>query len=185
MKLNKHQLILAEIAAVHLPQFQGRGPELILDWDSYNVERIVEKAMALVGGYDFVNAHGYDNSDYSETKTGTIRQHDRTATISGILTAHTDTPKVGDIRLVLYNEFHGVLDYYFLPKAGWESIREYGKSNKDILRAKYNPDHDIIHKWQRWRVKDFETLARMPSTIESQYEYTPLDSPKNTLFEWT
>lgn len=184
MKLNKHQLILRDIALEYLPQFQGREQELLANWDCYNVERIVERTMAHLGGYEFVNAHGYDNSDYSETKTGTIREHDRTATISGIITANTGTPKVGDIRLVLYNEFHGILDYYFLPKAGWELQREYGKSNRDILRAKYNPDHDIIHKWKQWRVKDFETLAKMPATITSPHEYAPLDCPRNSLFEW-
>jgi hypothetical protein len=184
MKLNKHQLILRDIAAVHLDDFRGREQELLLNWDYYNVERIVERTMAHLGGYEFVDAHGYDNTDYSETKTGTIRRHDSMATITNITTVHKDTPKVGDIRAVFYNEFTGQLDYYFLPKAGWEAIREYGASNKNILRARYNHILDVIPKWKAWRVPDFESLALTPATISSPYEYAPLDCPRNSLFDW-
>jgi hypothetical protein len=183
--LNKHQLIIRDILCEHNPKYQGRAEELMEDWGFFNAERIVEQTMADLGGYDRVDATGYDNSDYSETKTGTVRRHDRTATISGILTAHTRTAKVGDLRVVMYNEFTNRLDYFFLPKAYWETIREHGKSNCDILRAKYSPDSDAIHKWRDYRVDTFLELALKKSTITSPHEYTPLDTPKNTLFDWT
>ena len=155
------------------------------DWEFFNPERIVEQTMAQLGDYDYIDATGYDNTDYSETKTGTLRRHDRTATISGIITAHSRTPKVGDIRAVIYNEFTESLDYFFLPKAYWETIREHGKSNSDILRARYSEESDTIHKWAQHRKDSFLELAQTPSTISNPHEYQALDTPKNTLFDWT
>jgi hypothetical protein len=186
MQLNKHQRILQDIAHRHLPEYgtQVSLPALLSNWRHYNVEHIVEDAMARVGGYEYVNADHYDNSDYSETKTGTLRKHDKTVSISNIISRYTSTPKAGDIRAVIFNEFTTLLEYFFMPKAGWESIREYGDANKDILRAKYNPNTGIINKWEQFRVPDFETLAKMPATVTSPYEFKELDTPKNTLFDW-
>jgi hypothetical protein len=186
MKLNKHQRILQDIAHRHLPEYQDprRLPDLLTRWRHYNVEHIVEDAMAHVGGYRYVDENHYDNSDFSETKTGTLRQHDRTATISAILSRHGGKAKVGDIRAVIYNEFTAELEYYFLPKAEWECLREYGASNSTILRAKYNPETNTIYKWQRFRKPTFEALAQEPSTVTSAHEFQELDTPKNTLFDW-
>jgi len=184
--LNKHQRILLDIAHQHLPEYQDprRLPELMTRSRHYAVEHIVEDAMAHVGGYQYVDQDHYDNSDYSETKTGTLRTHDRTATISGIISRHTKTPKAGDIRAVIYNEFTGCLDYFFLPKCEWEALREYGQANDSILRTKYNIDWGYYTKWEQFRVKDFETLAKTASTISHPSVYTPRPSPKNMLFDW-
>jgi hypothetical protein len=184
--MNKSQCILKDIAHQHLPEYQqgNQLPTLITNWRHYSVEHIVEDAMAHVGGFRYVDQDHYDNSDYSETKTGTCRRHDRTATISGILSRHTKTAKAGDIRAVVYNEFTQQLDYFFLPKADWEQMREYGEANCSILRTKYQPATDVYTKWERFRVKDFETLAKTAATITSPHEYTVLDTPRNVLFDW-
>jgi hypothetical protein len=184
--MNKHQRILKDIAHVHLPEYQDPRHLAVFDtrWRHYNVEHIVEDAMAHVGGYSYVDKDHYDNSDYSETKTGTCRQHDRTATISSIISRHTKTAKAGDIRAVIYNEFTGNLDYFFLPKAEWELLREHGEANCSILRTKYQPATDVYTKWQRFRLGDFETLARTPSTVTSPHDYALADTPRNTLFDW-
>lgn len=181
--MNKHTLILREIAAVYLPEYQGRADELCEHWRHYNVEHIVEDAMCRIGGYEFVDAHTHDNSDFSETKTGTIRRHDRTATISGILSDGGQS-KCGDIRAVIYNQFRDELHYYFMPRAEWEEIREWGQANKNVLRAKYDPDTDQIYKWQRFRVGTFEQLARQPATVTSPWHFQCLASPRNRLFDW-
>ena len=181
--MNKHTLILKEIAARYLEEYRGREQELIEHHRHYNVEHIVEDAMCRLGGYEFVDAHTHDNSDFSETKTGTIRTHDSVATISGII-SDGGTAKCGDIRAVIYNQFKQELQYYFLPKAEWEDIREYGKSNANILRATYNPDTDVIYKWQRFRVGSFLELAQQKSTVSSPYEFAVKASPKNTLIDW-
>ena len=184
--MNKHQCILKDIAHQHLPEYQvGKQlPTLLNNWRHYNVEHIVEDAMAHVGGFEYVNQAHYDNTDYSETKTGTCRQHDRTATISGIISRHSKTPKAGDIRAVIYNEFTQKLDYFFMPKADWELMREHGDANCSILRTKYQPHTDTYTKWERFRIKDFDTLAKTAATITSPHEYTVADTPRNTLFDW-
>ena len=184
--MNKHQRILQDIAHAHLPEYAlpGQLNTILANWRHYNVEHIVEVAMCRVGNYEFVDEDYYDNSDFSETKTGTCRRHDRTAVISGILSRHTDTPKAGDIRAVIYNEFTEELDYFFLPKAQWEDLREYGESNKRLLRTKYNVHTDRYSKWEQFRVNSFKDLACMPSTMTSIGSYAALDSPKNVLFSW-
>ena len=181
--MNKHTQILTEIAAVYLPEYQGRAEELVAHHRHYNVEHIVEDAMCRIGGYTWVDQHTHDNSDYSETKTGTIRTHDSVATISNIVTDRGQV-KCGDIRAVIYNQFDHSLHYYFLPKAYWESIREYGKSNGTVLRSSYNAATDTVSKWKKYRVNTFHELAQTPSTISNPHSYTALGTPKNTLFDW-
>ena len=184
--MNKQQRILIDIAHEHLPEYQDPKflPQFQSRWRHYNVEHIVEDAMAHVGGYEYVNEKHYDNTDYSETKTGTLRTHDSIATITNIVSDRGNKAKVGDIRAVIYNEYTEQLEYFFMPKAKWELLREHGNSNKRILRAKYNPATGKIAKWEQFRVKDFETLAKTPATITSPHEYTVLDTPRNTLFDW-
>jgi hypothetical protein len=172
IKLNKHQLILRDIAAEYLPEYQGKTQELLKNWRHYNVEHIVEDAVCRVGGLVFVDEHHWDNSDYSDTKTATIGWGG-VACVNGILSDKGHVPKAGDLRVVVYNPYYTRLDYYFIPKAGWESIREYGAANCDKLRAKYSWEFDRIHKWHQWQVKDFETLAKTPATITKPHEFTP------------
>ena len=185
--MNKQQRILIDIAHKYLPEYQDPKflPQFECRWRHYNVEHIVEDAMAHVGGYEYINEDHYDNSDYSETKTGTLRTHDSTATITNIVSDKGNKAKVGDIRAVIFNEYTGQLEYFFLPKAEWEALREYGDANKRILRARYNANTGKIIRWERFRVPNFETLAKQPATVSSPYHYQPLDTPKNTLFDWT
>jgi hypothetical protein len=182
--LNKHQLIIRDIATVYLPEYASRRTEMMTYWKHYNVEHIVEDAMCRVGGYEFVDEHSYDNTDYSDTKTASISSHDSIAVVGNILTPNQQKPKVGDLRVVVYNPYKERLDYYFFDKAGWEDIREWGQANRGRLRASYNSDLDTIVKWQRFRVKDFETLAKMPSTVTDPNSYQTANTPKNTLFDW-
>ena len=148
----------------------------------YNPEHLVEEVMAHVGGYKFLDEDGYDFSDYSDSKTASIGENG-VATVGGILgKGKNGGAKLGDLRVILYNPFKDRLDYYFMPKAGWESIREYGDANKGRLRAAYSPELDRVYKWHQWQVKDFETLATTPSTVSNPRAWTPIASPKNTLF---
>ena len=184
--MNKHQRILQDIAHAHLPEYAQPGQlnTILTNWRHYNVEHIVEVAMCRVGNYQFVDENHYDNSDFSDTKTGTCRRHDRTAVIGNILSRKTLTPKAGDIRAVIYNEFTEELDYFFLPKAHWEDLREYGDSNQHLLRTKYTVHTDRYTKWEQFRVNSFKDLACVPSTIASIGSYAAIDSPKNVLFSW-
>lgn len=187
MKLNKHQLILRDIACAHIDRYRNSWDSIQDHWRDFNVEHLVEQAMCELGGYEFVDQHHYDNSDYSDTKTASINTHDRFATVGSILSQYTGRPKAGDLRVVLYNPYHDRLDYYFMPKAGWESIREYGEANKGRLRAKYNPEQDRVHKWHQWQVPTFRDLAEMKATVTEPDQFTAhtvKNTPVLSLFEW-
>lgn len=181
--MNKHQHILKEIAQPYLPDLQITDYTIDTLWGFYNIEAIVEQAMARVGGYTCVNQYHYDNSDYSDTKTATINQTDMVAVIGNVVTA-AGVPKMGDLRVVLFNSIKDRLDYYFLPKEYWESIREYGPANRRKLRAKYEPSRDIVYKWHDYRKPTFEALAKEPSTIRSANEYQPGISIFDTVFSF-
>lgn len=179
MILNKEQTILKEIICKHLPKYKGREEEVIENWDDYNVERLVEKAMAEVGDYDHVDAHYYDFSDFSDAKTATIGKEGNSwkVAVGNIVKKGPDSKaKAGDLRVVVYNSYDGTLQYYFMPKAGWESIREYGEANKGKLRATYNPHEDLVYKWRNWRVNSFEELSKMPATISEPHQFVPRSS---------
>jgi len=156
---------------------------MLANWRHYNIEHLVEIAMCHVGGTTFVDQDQYDNSDYSETKTGSIRTHDGMATITGVV-SDAGQAKCGDLRVIIHNQFNNTLHYYFLPKAYWETIREYGSSNRRVLRAQYNAATDTIYKWRRYRVASFHQLAVMPSTVSDPNHYAPLACPFNHLFNW-
>jgi hypothetical protein len=174
--LNKEQTILKEVICNHLPRYNGREDELVTNWRDFNVERLVEQAMAEVGGYAYVDAHHYDFDDFSDSKTATISKegHSWKATVGNITQGGLDSKaKAGDLRVVVYNSYDGTLQYYFMPKAGWESIREHGKSNRGKLRAAYSPYEDVVYKWKYWRVDSFEELAKKPATIVAPHQYMP------------
>lgn len=183
MSLNKHQLILRDIACKHIDRYSNSWPVIQHHWRDFNVEHLVEQAMCELGGYEFVDQHHYDNSDYSDTKTASINTHDRFATVGSILSRDGGQPKAGDLRVVLYNPYYERLDYYFMPRSGWESIREYGAANRNKLRAKYNPEQDRVHKWDQWRVSSFRELAEMKSTVTEPHKFTKTE-PILTLFDW-
>lgn len=192
-QLNKQQLILRDIVCEYMDEYRNRQSELMANWRHYNVENLVEEAMCRVGGYQFVDEHHYDNSDYSDTKTATISRAISKTTGSctykvnvGGVVSDAGVPKAGDLRVVVHNPIYERLDYYFMPKAGWEHIREYGAANQDKLRSNYNPDMDVIHKWPReWRCESFKDLASRPATVTAPNVFTP--QPLNMfseLFEW-
>lgn len=183
--LNKEQTILKEVISKHLPRYNGREDELVTNWQDFNVERLVEQAMAEVGGYDYVDAHHYDFDDFSDSKTATISKegHSWKATVGNITQGGLKSKaKAGDLRVVVYNSYDGSLQYYFMPKAGWEAIRESGKANKGKLRAAYSPLEDVVYKWKKWRVDSFETLAKKPATVSCPTHYVS-KSEFDQLFE--
>lgn len=167
--MTKSQLIFRDIVFLHHPEFV-RSPRLRklaqTQPEIFNVERLVELCMSSVGGYDFLDADGYDFSDWSDSKTATIGLNDSVAVVGNILgRGKQGELKVGDLRVVLYNPFKQRLDYYFMPKAEWDQIRESGEANKGKLRATYNPQQDTIYKWKQWQCDSFEQLALKPSTV--------------------
>lgn len=185
--MTKQELLLKEVIFNYHPDFRT-NTELknlaMKNPDYFNVERLVELTMAHVGGYEFLDEDGYDFSDFSDSKTATIG-NGSVAVVGNILgRGKSGEAKVGDLRVVLYNPYKSRLDYYFMPKAGWESIREYGDANKGRLRAKYSEDLDTVFKWRQWQCPDFETMAKMQSTVTSATSWQPANTPTAMLFAW-
>jgi hypothetical protein len=179
MRLNKEQTILKEIICKHLPRFYGKENEVVTNWEDYNVERLVEKAMAELGDYEHVDAYYYDFSDFSDSKTATIGKEGNSwkVAVGNVIKKGPDSKaKAGDLRVVVYNGYDGSLQYYFMPKAEWEAIREYGSCNKGKLRATYSPHQDVIYKWRDWRVDSFEELSKMPATVDQPHQFVPKSS---------
>lgn len=160
----KHTRLLEEICFVHLhsmfPTVKSR--EIALQNPKmFNVEHMVEIAMANVGGYNFVDEYGYDfdDEDHSDCKTATLRAHDRTMIISKI------ENKIGSFRIVVYNEISDQVDYLYVTNKGRLANAEKGylrsNLNQQRIRTTYNYGLDRYNKLERFRVKDFVTLATM------------------------
>ena len=100
----KNRLLLEKIAFNYLPDMfpTDASRRLALRFpNAYNVEHLVELALAEVGGYNWLDEEGYDFDDEnaSDSKTCTLREYDKALCISKI------ENKIGSFRMVIYNEF--------------------------------------------------------------------------------
>ena len=126
----------------------------------FNVEHGVEKAMADAsnGLYEFVDAVGYDNSDFSDTKTTSVNFNTRVAEVKGI------ENKIGALRIVIYNpRSHRKVDYMFIPAAAVQSLAlacHGNDSHKSRLLIKYSANGDHYNKFEQFRISTFENLAK-------------------------
>ncbi len=160
----KHYRILEEIC---FPNFPGVWPTkasrdiALANPHFFNIEHLVEQAMADIGGYKWVDQVGYDfnDKDLSDAKTCTLRRHDNGLSINKI------ESKVGSFRIVVYNEITDSLDYFYLTKLGRESYVERGYLKKDRnqerIRATFTESRDSYNKLEKFRVKSFTELAKM------------------------
>jgi hypothetical protein len=128
--------------------------------DLFNIERLVEQSLAAVGPYDFVDAAGYDFSDFSDSKTTTVVPDGRTTKTAIINSVEN---KIGSLRVVIYNPFKGCADFMFIPHKQVQALKEpcYGRSGgtKERLRARWNVHHDHYNYFDRFKLKTFEDLA--------------------------
>lgn len=154
--------ILEAVCFPHLPhlfaeestrQFALAHPEI------FNIEHLVELALANVGGYNFVDEDGRDFDDEvnSVSKTCTLRKWGRGLTISNI------ENKIGAFRIVVWNEITENVDFLYMPRSAVEKWTEHGflkKSPKtQRLRGTYNADLDSYNKLEKYQVATFKELA--------------------------
>tara|TARA_Y100001937_G_scaffold54096_1_gene74649 strand:- start:2652 stop:3191 length:540 start_codon:yes stop_codon:yes gene_type:complete len=135
----------------------GLTEESIKMCKAFNVEYLIELALAKVGNYKFVDKSGYDFDDYSDSKSASVEPKG-----SGVSIGSLET-KIGSIRAVIYNCFEDRLDYFFFPVDGWKSLEEasYGKSkHKTRIRSSYNKTTQKYSKFEPFRCKDFKELAK-------------------------
>ena len=122
----------------------------------FNVERLVEESLAAVGGYKFVDEEGYDFSDYSDSKTGTVNINTRKVQIGSV------ENKIGALRITIYNPHRNCLDFMFIPKrhVSQSKIACCGKEfHKERLMMMWNQTDNHYNKFEDFRVSNFEALA--------------------------
>ena len=122
----------------------------------YNVEHLVELCLAKVGGYDFVDAEGYDFTDYSDSKTATVNEKTLVATVASVET------KIGSLRICVYNPIADRIDFFYMTNREMYNyaVDCYGKqSHKQRLLMRWNAGRDDYNQFERFRVASFEELA--------------------------
>ena len=155
----KQTAFLNDIMFEYLPEYFPTKTvrQLALKFPNvYNIEHLTELALAKIGGYDFIDASGYDFTDYSDSKTATVASYDNCCAINSV------ENKIGAIRLCVYNSYREAVDFFFFPKDAVDRLKEpnYGKqSHKERMRSSYAVFSDTYSKFEPYRMKTFEELA--------------------------
>lgn len=161
----KFYVILRDILKIYYK------PDLDLDDPmEYNVPRMVERAMAKTGGYSYIDGVHCDFLDGSDGKTATIGEnsHDKDyphfhkLTISNTI-SQGGTVK-GDLRVVVYNAVTDQLEYFFIPKSDIFALSRIPKKNQPYIEATYNSKTGLVPKLEKYRMPDFVSLCKQPST---------------------
>lgn len=168
--MNKNAVLMRDLICKYHPEFKI-SPALrrygVKHSDIFNVERLVEEALAAVGRYRFIDAAHADFSDGSDSKTASISVaplkpnsacHD--GKITNVVTAGGGF-KAGALRCTVYNPHQDRLDYYFLPREVWLEMVSYDSvSGIGKIRYSYNRDTDQISRLSDWQCDSFEQMAR-------------------------
>jgi hypothetical protein len=172
--MSKETTLFREVIFIHHPLFKKnkkmrdiatKNPEI------FKVERLVEQAMAEVGGYEFVDADKYDFSDYTECKTASIARslvsRDSLTSYKGMITnvARDNRLKIWDLRVVVYNPHFESTQYYYIPKKDW-TPKVRGSQKSKYIDFCYNLERLTCNWLDKFEVESFETLAKI---VASKY----------------
>ena len=164
-EFRKYYTILRDIIKVY------HKPDLDLDDPmEYNVPRMVERAMAKTGGYSYIDGVHCDFLDGSDGKTATITRNPQkktnpnlhTLTITNTI-SQGGTVK-GDLRVVVYNDVTEQLEYFFIPKSDIRALSIFPKKQLPQIKATYNSKTGLVPKLEKYRMPDFVSLCKQPST---------------------
>ena len=137
----------------------------------YNIPRMVERAMAKIGGYLYVDEAHCDFLDGSDGKTATItrqpmdeesRKNTHQLTITNTI-SQGGTVK-GDLRVVVYNAVTDQLEYFFIPKSDIRALSRIPKKGMPRIEVTYNSKTGLVPKLEKYRMPDFVSLCKQPST---------------------
>lgn len=170
--VGKSEALMRDVICKHHPRF--RNSRAVRKFglecpDHFNVERLVEEAMAHLGDYDFVDGDHHDFSDFSDCKTASIRsaplvagQNSYVGEISGVSTAGGGM-KAGSLRCVIFNPHapNGGFLHYFLPRSFWVNhITIHPSSKVGKIMYTYNRKTGDIPKFRGYECVGFEELAQ-------------------------
>lgn len=127
----------------------------------FNVERLIEEALAAVGGYNFVDETGrdFDCPNNSDSKTASLLRNKNSAitlTVSGV------ECKIGSLRITIYNPFADRVDFMYIPEKKMRLVKRacYGKNqHKQRIIGTWNQFTDSYNSMENFRKLSFEELA--------------------------
>ena len=164
-EVGKFARILADIIKVYYKPYLDQDDPM-----EYNVPRMVERAMAKIGGYLYVDEAHCDFLDGSDGKTATITRNPKkkthpnfhTLTITNTI-SQGGTVK-GDLRVVVYNDVTEQLEYFFIPKSDIRALSRIPKKGMPKIEVTYNSKTGLVPKLEKYRMPDFVSLCKQPST---------------------
>lgn len=167
--MSKNLVFMRDIVCKYHPAFK-RSADLrhygIKHNEIFNIERLIEESLAALGGYDFVDAEGYDFNDiyYSDSKTVSVINNGG-ATQTKVIIIQSVENKIGSLRVTIYNPFKKGIDFLYIPKKDVQRLMENSGTTgtasklKQRIRTSWNPERDDYNKLEHYRVGSFKELA--------------------------
>jgi hypothetical protein len=188
-EFRKNQLILKQIITIYNPEYYDLD---ISDPKDYDVSKMLEETMALVGGYTFLDGSHFDFSDGTECKTGSVQRNPRKQ--NGIRTNNHDVrisstssgagvSKTGDLRVVIYNNVTNKLEFFFIPQRDIDKLTSMdGYKKKGDIKTTYNRETNKITALEKYRMSDFVSLCkRQPSSLDVVVSLEPWMNISNNM----
>jgi hypothetical protein len=95
-------------------------------FDQIDLPRFVERSIAILGGYNFVDGHGYDfdDNDWSDAKVihGTLRTGYKNQQYPTLTGGAMDN-KIGTLRIIAYGIFDGIVRCYAIPNEVYRGLQ--------------------------------------------------------------
>lgn len=102
------------------------------------------------------NIDGMDFNDRSECKSCTLKLKSNGVGVSDAITGQIQglSTKVGDIRVILWNDYNGDVEYYHIPKNDAIAMQSNGK-----IRITAPRNTGVVKKLQPFRCDSFDDLV--------------------------
>ena len=137
----------------------------------FNMEHLVEQMMALNsnGVYTFVDGVHHDNSDMSDTKTGTLHANGKmsSAEISNVRSSF-GVLKTGAIRAVILNPILNKFHFLFIPPDAISKLMHTKKGTPTKSRSiwlRYSKKKNVFTKLEKYGITEFETFKELAMEI--------------------
>ena len=159
---NKNYVLMRDVITKHHPMFADS--KSLREWglakpQLFNIESLIEETLAAVGGYDFVDAAGYDFNDscQSDSKTTSVNIKTRVVEVKNV------ESKIGALRITIFNPLKDSIDFMFIPSDNRVKLARacYGTSMfKQRLLMSWNSDCDHYNMFEQFRMPTFNDLAQ-------------------------
>jgi hypothetical protein len=124
--------------------------------------KLWERIVCKVGKFKFVDGFGFDNSDKSESKTGSTRvviNHRYYESVVGQIT--NVTGKIGHIRAAVYNVHKKCIDYFLIPPDFDCNFYTSEKCPQGSIKFSYNRRNDsYANSLEKYRVENLKEVCK-------------------------